>query len=250
MERKQQGNVEWLEFELLSDFPKLTHGVFLRHGGASTGDFSSLNLGHDLGDVPENVNSNLECVRGLLGINKLVEARQSHGITVARIDERTSERLHDTDGFMTDTLGVASLVKHADCQAAIFYDPVHHAIANIHSGWRGSVQNIYANTIESMCAAYESRPEDLLVCISPSLGPGAAEFISYKDELPENFWEFKNDSCFFNFWEISRTQLMKEGVLSHHIEIAERCTFSEEEDFFSYRRNKSTGRHGTVAMLL
>lgn len=250
MERKKQGNLEWLEFELLSGMPDLSHRVFLRHGGVSTGEFSSLNLAYDLGDEVDSVSLNLESVKKDMKISKLVWATQSHGITVAPIHGKTPEKLVDTDGFMTNIPGIASLVKHADCQAAIFYDPIHHAVANIHSGWRGSVQNIYAVAIEAMHTTYQSSPEDLLVCISPSLGPGAAEFLDYKSELPESFWEFKNDSSYFNFWEISRSQLKKEGILSHHIEIAELCTFSNEEDFFSYRRNKVTGRHGTVAMLL
>ncbi|MFT4551963.1 MAG: YfiH family protein [Chlamydiales bacterium] len=250
MKRKKQGNVEWLEFELLSEQPMVSHGIFLRQGGVSTGNFSSLNLAYDLGDVPESVALNLESVRKGMGISKLVWAKQCHGTSIAVIDEKSSESLVNTDGFMTQTKGIASLVKHADCQAAIFYDPIHHAIANIHSGWRGSVQNIYAATIEAMNATYQSSPENILVCISPSLGPIAAEFLDYKKELPEHFWDFKNDSSCFNFWEISRSQLRKEGVLPHHIEIAELCTYSDSEDFFSYRRNKLTGRHGTVAMLL
>ena len=42
------------------------------------------------------------------------------------------------------------VIQHADCQAAIFFDPVRKAIANVHCGWRGSVCNIYAKTVEKI----------------------------------------------------------------------------------------------------
>jgi polyphenol oxidase len=249
MLRKTKEGLEWLEFELLADIPLLSHAVFLRHGGTSEGDFSSLNLGYDLGDDPQKVTSNLENVKTILGITKLTWGIQCHGITITTIDAKTPEKISNTDGFITNTVGAASMVKHADCQAAIFYDPKNHAIANVHSGWRGSVQNIYSRTIDAMQKTFRSQPEDLLVCISPSLGPKVAEFLNYKKEFPEFFWDFKNSSSCFNFWEISREQLKKKGVLGHHIEIAEMCTFSQEKDFFSYRKNKITGRHGTLAVL-
>lgn len=151
---------------------------------------------------------------------------------------------------MTDVKGLGLLITHADCQAAIFYDPVHRALANVHSGWRSSVQNIYLETIHKMRERYGSRPEDLRVGISPSLGPEAAEFRDFKTLFPEPFWSFQTKAEYFNFWEISRWQLISAGVLPHHIEIAGICTYSTPKDWFSYRREPCSGRHGTIAALV
>lgn len=141
------------------------------------------------------------------------------------------------------------MIKHADCQAAIFFDPVERAVGAVHCGWRGNVQNIYRHTVETFQSQFGSRVENLLVCISPSLGPENAEFINHERELPQEFLSFKQKVCHFDLWAIARWQLEEVGVLPQHIEIANICTFSDAGDFFSFRREKKTGNHGTVVVL-
>jgi len=247
MLRKKKGGVRWLEFELFADIPNLRHGVFLRQGGVSTGDYSSLNLSYDSGDNPHHVRENLRKVQKVLKVDDLVCIRQEHG---KHVTEAIGNEAFIGDAFTTETPGRALVIRHADCQAAIFYDPIHHAVANVHSGWRGSVQNIYAATIDFMRVSYGTQPENLLVGISPSLGPNHAEFVNYRQELPESFWEFQVKPNYFDFWGISTMQLRGCGVLPHHIEIAGICTYSHPEDYFSYRRDKARGRHGTIVTLL
>ena len=79
----------------------------------------------------------------------------------------------------------ALMIHHADCQAAIFYDPVVHALANVHCGWRGSIQNVYQETLAHMFQTFGSKAENVLVAISPSLGPQNAEFVNFEQELPK-----------------------------------------------------------------
>lgn len=238
--------IQWLTFDLLLNCPRLIHGVFLRHGGVSEGPFSSLNFSSFQGDSPENVALNRQRAFKALGIEKVVSIHQCHG---ARIIEATLEHEEKGDALTTDQPDLGLLITHADCQAAIFYDPVQHALAVVHCGWRGSVQNVYRKTVEWMKQRYGSQSENLLVGISPSLGPKAAEFRLFQSELPEIFWPFQVKPTYFDFWEISRWQLKESGVLPHHIEIAGICTLSNPHDFFSYRRLKASGRHGTLAAI-
>lgn len=154
------------------------------------------------------------------------------------------------DALVTADKGMALMIKHADCQAAIFYDPTNQAIANVHAGWRGSVSNIYAEIVHTMQQTFGSRPQELLACISPSLGPEEAEFIHYNQELPEELWDFQVKSNYFDFWAISEYQLQAAGLLPHHIEIAKISTYSNAHDYFSYRRERVTGRNGTVVALV
>lgn len=239
-----------MEFDLLSNSPKIFHRLFLRHGGVSENEFHSLNAAYEIGDKIEHVDENISTIRKNLSYSKLIWAKQCHGTNILPVSLDSHEKMNDCDGFITNQAKTALMIKHADCQAAIFYDPINHALANIHSGWRGSVQNIYSKTIDLMHKTYGSKPKNILVCISPSLGPKFAEFSNYKKELPKDFWDFQDMEKHFNFWEISRMQLKKKGILPQHIEIAEICTFEEKKDFFSFRREKKTGRHGCVAMLL
>lgn len=222
MIRCKKENIEWLEFSLLQDFKEVVHGIFLR---------------------PLNI---LTASKNLLGTSHLSFANQVHGNEVKIADP---SKIEDCDGLITDRKDLTLLVKHADCQAALFYDPVKRVIGNIHCGWKGSVQNIYQKTVEKFREIYGSNPKDLRVCISPSLGPDHAEFIHYEIELPKEFWSFQVKPSYFDFWAISRMQLLESGIEESHIEMAKMCTFCGETDFFSYRRDKKTGRHGTLIAL-
>lgn len=248
MQRKQQDQVAWLEFELFSDCANLSHGVFLRQGGVSINPYASLNLGEYVNDSTEHVKANQKLVSALLGLSSLRCVRQVHGKSVS-IVMNDSCGIQEADAMITNAIGVGLLITHADCQSAIIYDPIHRVVANVHAGWRGSVQNIYSEVVHIMRAMYGSQPQDLLVGISPSLGPQNAEFIHYRTELPPQFWEFQVSPNHFDFWEISRWQLLQCGLLRHHIEIAGINNYAFPEDYFSYRREGLTGRNGTIVAM-
>lgn len=254
MERHKYNDLEWLEFDLLSDIPHVKHAVFLRHGGCSEGPYASLNAGFYIGDKDEHVRENINRIKTQLqhetpNWSNLVWGRANHGKSIAIVDLQTPEEIIDFDGLITATPGVSLMMKNADCQIALFYDTKNHAIANIHAGWRGSVANIYADAVQYMKQTFGSNPAELLVCISPSLGPDEAEFIHFRSELPEEFWLFQVRPTYFDFWSISEFQLQAAGILPHHIEVARLSTYSNPYDFYSYRRDKVTGRHATCITL-
>ena len=250
MIRKQSEGIHWIEFELLADTKALAHGVFLRQGGVSEGPFASLDMGGRVqGSTPAQVAENRARVQKILQVSHLHSACQKHGTTVVYI-EKPMQQPPLADALMTAQAGEALMVKHADCQAAIFFDPIQKAIATVHCGWRGNVHNIYAVTLLEMREKMGVHLENVLVGISPSLGPEKAEFIHYREEFPESFWPYQVKPYHFDLWAIARMQLEEAGILPHHIEIASLCTYSHPEDFFSYRRdNKMTGNHATIAML-
>jgi polyphenol oxidase len=244
--------IHWQEFELLADAP-IVHGCFMRHGGVSQAGLESLNLGRSVGDKPENVVENFARISNVLSLNQMISAKLCHGASVTALTAANIHHLPISDGLTTAFPNVAIAVTQADCQAAIFYDPMNHVLANVHCGWRGSVQNIYAATVASMKGDYGSNPANLMVCISPSLGPAYAEFSNYRTELPESFWQFKSKNDCFDFWEISRWQLEKAGVLPQHIEIAQIDTYASK-DYFSHRRathegGSPCGRQATICAL-
>jgi YfiH family protein len=254
MKRIEKDGIEWLEFELFQEIPWIRHGSLTRHGGVSEGVFNSLNVGYDIGDPAENVTENLRRAAEALGIEqKIIFGNQQHGIEVVRITSKPSASIDYTlpecDGFITNLARIPIMIKHADCQAALFIDPINRAIGAAHAGWRGSVQNIYKSVVHKMANAFGSKAENLLIAISPSLGPNASEFIHYKKELPEAFWEFQIKPNYFDFWAISLDQLKALGIRSDHIQVAELCTFNDPIDFFSYRRQNKIGRHGTIIQL-
>lgn len=248
MIRRRREEIDWLEFELFQEFTRLKHGVFLRHGGISQGSYSSLNVSFGLGDEVEAVEENRSRILSVLQIPSLTWAKQVHGHDLGLVGPAWDARF-PCDGLLTKDKNTALMVQHADCQAAIFYDPIHHAAANIHCGWRGSVQNIYAHAVNAMKMTFDSKPQDLHVGISPSLGPSKAEFIHYRKELPESFWEFQVKPNYFDFWAISEWQLLECGLLPHHIQIAKICTYENPNDYYSHRFSMVRGGHGTLVAL-
>jgi hypothetical protein len=169
---------------------------------------------------------------------------------VRQVDGDNFNNCGECDGLMTNVGGVALKVGHADCQAAIFYDPVQHAIAAVHCGWRGHVSGIYSEAVRAMAQAYSSKASDLRVAIAPSLGPCHAEFIHFRSEFPQPFWQFQVVPNYFNLWALGQWQLQEAGILPHHIQVAQQCTYADNSDCFSYRRSGgTTGAHATIAML-
>lgn len=249
MIRKEKNGIVWLEFELLAEFKNLQHGVFLRHGGVSSGRFGSLNFALMGGDVIANVKMNRQRVQEILQLPRMARSHLQHGCQAAVVDLNNIDAIHFCDALATREKNIGLLITHADCQAAVFYDPVENIVANVHAGWRGNVLNVYGKTIDFLKHHFGCNPANLCVGISPSLGPDDAEFINYQTEFPTSFQAFQTKQNHFNLWEISRWQLQREGILPHHIQIAEISTLSNPQDYFSYRREPISGRHGTIAFL-
>ncbi len=239
-------NLSWLEFDRLEPYPQIVHGVFSRKGGVSEGAYASLNTSMSVGDHPDKVKENRNRIAKALGIGRLVVPHSSHGIGVSRVTSSNWETTHQADALFTTEKDLGLCATHADCQIGFFYDPKHQAIAIAHSGWRGNVQNIYSHVVKALQEEIGSNPADLIVCISPSLGPDHAEFTNYKKELPEEFWTFQVKPHYFDLWEIAKMQLTKAGVKPEKIEIAGICSYCASEDYFSHRREKNAGRNASV----
>ncbi|MCX5863751.1 MAG: peptidoglycan editing factor PgeF [Deltaproteobacteria bacterium] len=234
-----------------SHLPAVFSGTFSRHGGASEAPYHSRNVGLHVGDDEARVLRNRALIKEELGLARLVSAKQVHGDSILNVDWLPDADVEHAghDALMTNIPQVGLMIQQADCQAIMLYDPEHGAVANIHSGWRGSVQNIIGKTVTAMRAAYGTNPSALFAAISPSLGPCCGEFTQYQTELPLAFHAYQVRPDHFDFWAISRDQLCDCGVRSEQIEIAGCCTVCDG-DYFSYRRDKITGRFASVIGML
>jgi YfiH family protein len=227
-----------------------------RFGGVSSSPYDSLNLSYGVGDNPVSVAENRHCLKEELGITTLLSAGQVHGDRCYVSQNLVSADL-EVDGYdalMTDQPGLGLMIQQADCQGVTLYDPIHSVIAAIHSGWQGSVKNIIGRTVEKMVSRYNSSPVDIQAYISPSLGPCCAEFVNHRLEFPPSFLDFQVKENYFDFWQISRMQLLQAGLKDRQIETAGICT-SCSSDYFSYRRARRegdgrTGRCATVIAIL
>lgn len=233
----KKNDLIFFQYELLQKQSQVIHGSFTRYGGLSLFPFDSLNVGFEIGDQNETVQKNQELISNALGLKKLLHGKQIHGSTIHIIKD-LNENIPPCDALITRLTSVGLLIKHADCQAALIYDPKNQVIGNVHAGWRGSIQKIYTKTILKMYETFGSLAEDLLITISPSLGPDDAEFINYKEELPLSFLPYQVKPSYFDFWKISKQELLEAGVLESNIEIAKISTFSNK-DFFHLDATKT-----------
>ena len=258
-----------VQFSLFSNYDFLAHGIFNRHGGMSFAPYDSLNISFGVKDAAKHVHKNRAIIKNSLKIENIISAKQVHGTEILLLDKdsnhsreiiatakrsvcdnKAPHELHDGyDSFISNIPGVALMVQQADCQAVLLFDPIQKIVANIHCGWRGSVNNIIGKTVAKMQNHFGVNPKKIVAGISPSLGPCCAEFIHFKSELPPPFWDYQIKPNYFDFWEISKDQLQETGVPADNIEISSICTACNS-DWFSYRRDKETGRFCSIIGLI
>jgi len=231
------------------------YAMFDRHGGLSSGPYASLNVGNRLGDLEEVVLENRSLVRKNLAVSRLLSAKQIHGNRIYCLTDfpPCDQEVEGFDALITDLADVGLMIQQADCQAVLLFDPVREVIAAVHCGWRGSVEGLLGRVVAVMAERYGTVPQDLQAVISPSLGPCCAEFINYRQELPEEFRQFMVRANYFDFWAISRYQLERAGMSGQRVRVAGVCTCCSD-DYFSYRRatrkgNGLTGRNCSVIAL-
>ncbi len=245
----EMGGLPCCRSPLLSAFPEVIHGFFTRQGGVSPEPYHSLNLSFAVGDRRGLVVHNRALVQQALGLEALVSATQVHGCRESLVTAGIAapeEEIPDADILFTLQSGLGLVIKQADCQAVMFYDPVRRVAANVHCGWRGQVRNILRETVERLRERFGSRAEDLVAAISPSLGPCCAEFRNFRREFPPGLWSYQVRPTYFDLWALSRDQLQAAGLRPQQIDIAGLCTRCRGDLFFSYRRERRTGRQGAV----
>lgn len=260
-----KNNLPVLQFVNLSNFPELLHFSTTRNGGCSTGNYSSLNLGFNSGDLPGNVITNRFRLSEAFEINPacLIFPKQTHTASVKTITasffvmdkEERKHFLNETDAVITNLKGVCVAVKTADCVPVLLFDPKRNVVAAVHAGWRGTVQNILFKTIQEMGKEFGSEPSDIVAGIGPSISPGVYEvgeevWMQFSPEFYKATNPAKVDKRLLDIWRANCHQLFKAGVPRDQVEVARICTYSDPYRFFSARRDgQKTGRMATGIMI-
>jgi hypothetical protein len=249
-------DIKLCEFEQFKQDHGIVHGIFTKSGQAGLTAFDFLKNGKNFQGKPGIMTDQGEDILKKIQSASLVFLNQVHGDRIAVLkkdDPDVSERFQPgtkafrADGVITDIKEVFLVIQVADCQAVILYDPQKQVIANVHSGWRGSVKNIIGKCLDKMILEFGCDPESIMAGISPSLGPCCSEFVNYRDEIPKNLWAYKiMGRDYFDFWKISIDQLMEKGVKKDHIENVEICTKCHTNLFYSFRKDKTISRFACV----
>ncbi|WP_428943856.1 purine nucleoside phosphorylase YfiH [Pantoea sp. FN060301] len=222
-----------------------------RQGGFSRTPWDSLNLGTHVGDSPESVQANREHLVALAGMpSSPCWLDQIHGTEVLHLTGETPLSLR-ADAAYTRQRDVVCAVMTADCLPVLFASLDGKEVAAAHAGWRG----LCAGVLEATLDAFIAPPEEIMVWLGPAIGPAAFEvgpevreaFLAVDRHDYEAF-RLAGEKYFADIWQLAQRRLRQKGV--RHITGGGLCTFSEPEQFFSYRREPATGRMASLIWLI
>ncbi|MBP5608446.1 MAG: peptidoglycan editing factor PgeF [Lachnospiraceae bacterium] len=244
----------------LISFP---HGFSTRLGGVSKGIFTSLNLGMNRGDDKECVKENYRRFFAACGIEGegLVCGRQVHGKTVMIVDAEDVrepygyEELFEADGYVSNTPGVAMGVFTADCIPLLLADEKNKVAAAVHSGWRGTVQDIENEAIEKMLSL-GAESGCIRACIGPAIGrccfEVGAEVIEGVNGLLEGADDLytlkENGRYMLDLKGVVKRCLVRSGVKEENIEVIDDCTMCMPGKYWSHRYTQ--GERGSQAAVI
>jgi len=234
----------------------IPHAFSTRQGGSSAGPFASLNLGRGVNDDPETVATNRRAVLEALGLRagQHVEADQVHGAVVAVVGTADAgQSIAGADGLVTADPGLTLAIHAADCVPLLLADPKRRVVAALHAGWKGTAAGIAVEGVRVLADRFKSNPRDLLVAIGPSIGPCHYEVDEPVMERMRR-WRWWPEVAVANGrqrWQLDlraacRRQLLDAGLLPQRIEVLDLCTYDHPDLFYSYRRDKVTGRMAAI----
>lgn len=268
MYREERGSLAVYRFDSIPP-DRVNCLVSTRTGGFSTPPYSSLNLGFRVEDAAETVVVNRRRLFDAfdLRLEDSVWCRQIHRDEVVRVGlaDRGRGALHeenivaDADALITDEVGLPICVTVADCVPVAIYDPRHHVLGLAHAGWAGTVRRISSRTVRAMSEAWDSRPEEMIAAIGPSISPDDYEVGGDVIEKAREAYGDKADRVLrlgddgkakFDLWRANAIDLREAGLFESAIEIAGLSTAANLDRFYSYRFEGRTGRFAAVAQLL
>lgn len=295
----EKNGVVFFTFPILDQFDFLVSGFSTRLGGVSAGHLDSMNLSLPRevtkGETPSrelsvSLRSSLRQEgppeteirkaekRFLENHRRFSEAvgyrmentvfsDQTHTDTVIEVTEQDRgngllrrNAFRDVDGMMTDRPDVALMTFYADCVPLFLADPVHRAVASVHSGWRGTVKDIGGKAVRQMQERYGSDVRQLWAAIGPSICQDCYEVSTdvgdrFREAYPEEAWgrilrPGREGHEMLNLWEACRYNFLRAGLLYDHVSVPDICTCCNRELMFSHRGLKGyRGCLGGVIML-
>ncbi len=261
----RSGDVEYITFPHFVSASGVHHIFSTRKGGVSSGIYAEMNLSFRNGDKRDNVLENYRRLCNVAGIDvsHLVLSRQTHTNNVRYVTCKdlgtgvTRPEFSDVDGLITDEPGVALVTQYADCVPLLFYDPVVRVCANSHSGWRGTVKKIGAETVKKMVNDFGCKPENIIAAIGPSICKNCYEvdlpvYEAFKGSgIPlDTVIMPKGDGEHFSLdlREANRLILTEAGILPQNLDIADICTCENSDILHSHRA--TGGRRGNLAAII
>ena len=183
-------------------------------------------------------------------VNKITWMTQTHSTICHTVNDKIELQALEGDGLVTQTKGHALMMMTADCLPVVLGNAHGTEVANLHAGWRGLAGGIIENTIQEM----QTQPTWawLGAAISqPCFEVGAEVKVAFCAKYPELEQAFQageqTGKYYADLYHIARFILKLKGV--DLILGGEQCSYLQQQDFYSYRRNAKTGRMATFVFM-
>jgi YfiH family protein len=221
--------------------------ITTRNGGVSVGPHASFNLGLRADEDPQSVTRNRAILQQHLP-QPPKWLRQMHGTRVVDADAvDPAQESPQADASVARAGGTVCAVMIADCLPVLFTNRTGTHVAGAHAGWRGLSGGVIANTVQALCQAGDTAA-DLLAYIGPGIGPTAFEvgqdvydaFTAHDADAASAFVPHVPGKWLADLFTLARRALGRAGVTE--VYGGGLCTYSDSQRFYSYRRDKLTGR--------
>jgi YfiH family protein len=257
--------------------PRVRALVTTRDGGVSQPPFGrwhdgadqpgGLNLGMKAGDDPAAVALNRERLLDLAGVSAAAWLEQIHGAGIVRAEDVLAQAQVDgtptrADASITDRPGTVCVVMVADCMPVLLCDEAGRAVGAAHAGWRGLAAGIVEQTAQRVAQLAGVEARSLHAYLGPSIGPDAFEVgADVRDAFMDRVDGAQRDATARAFVghphnpgkyladlpALARLRLQTLGVT--RIVGGDLCTVTQRERFYSYRRDRETGRMAALIWL-
>lgn len=187
---------------------------------------------------------------------KIVTMEQVHGQQIKILKASPQKEVKKTDGLVTQSKNLILAVKSADCLPLIAFHPQSQTLGVAHAGWKGIIQMIGQNLIQTM-VKLGAQPDQILVGLGPHIGPccylvqpeRTAHFQSLFGPLP-GMIRSQKDGAHLDLVLPMIDQLLQTGVKRKNLEASQICTSCQNQEFFSFRQEgQGVGEFLTLATL-
>ncbi|WP_062061056.1 peptidoglycan editing factor PgeF [Cellvibrio sp. OA-2007] len=231
--------------------------ISTRAGGLSLPPYASNNFGLHVGDNPEHVAANRGQLSAQLGLQKTPQwLEQIHGVKV--VNAKSDGLVRTADGSFSDKPGQACLVMTADCLPILLCDKQGTQVAALHCGWRSLAKGICARGLQK----FNGVPGDILAYLGPAISQPhfevgvdvleaffkAARNPQHAEQIATAFVSAQRPLHFYaDIYALARAELNALGVT--YVYGGDYCTYEDDTRFYSYRRDKITGRMASLIWL-
>jgi YfiH family protein len=228
---------------IFNNFPHIVSGVSTKIGPFNASPFY-FNLSLNVGDDQEKVVKCRKAFFDELGFKNSEIAFQSqiHSDLITTVN--SGGHFGNSDALITSRKNVLLVLTLADCTPILIYDYENEIIAAVHSGWRGAQNQILKKTLLKMNVEFNSRGENLLAYLGPSISQLNYEVGQDVAEMFDQKYVLEHDRNYFlDVASVNYDVLTDFGVKPYNIQKSGLCTFQINELLHSYRRdNHKSGR--------